>query len=234
MNQEMQPRGVRGRQQCDGVACGGWWRDRGGAARRIVAEVALLARGRGGVWTIVFDGPGPRDTAPSRSCLTVIRDSPDEPSGEVAAAPDTLHRRCEGLDRHRADRPHPRHAHQVPPTWHNAMPSGGVTPSLTVRCFKFPVPRISVPVRVLNFPVMFCREFTGKTACFQWVTAGHRPEFAHFRENSLFFPCLTGKSEETSSLQTASTANPPLADEMIIFCEFTLDVTLRPRSPGRR
>ena len=30
-----------------------------------------------------------------------------EPSGEVAAAPKTLHRRCEGLDCHRADRPDP-------------------------------------------------------------------------------------------------------------------------------
>ena len=36
------------------------------------------------------------------------------PSGEVAAAPETLHRRCEGLDRHRADRPDPRHPHQAP------------------------------------------------------------------------------------------------------------------------
>ena len=96
-----------------------------------------------------------------------------------------------------------------PPTWHLEMPSGGATPALTVRSFKFPVPRINVPVRVLNFPVMFCREFTGKTACFQWVTTAHRPEFAHFRENSLYFPCLTGKSEETGSQQTAPTASHP-------------------------
>ena len=37
-----------------------------------------------------------------------------EPSGEVAAAPEALHRRCESLDRHRGDRADPRHAHQAP------------------------------------------------------------------------------------------------------------------------
>ena len=35
----------------------GWWRDRAGAALRLVAEIAPLAHG--GIWTIVFDGPGP-------------------------------------------------------------------------------------------------------------------------------------------------------------------------------
>ena len=79
-------------------------------------------------------------------------------------------------------------ASTTPPTWHLEMPSGGATPALTVRSFKFPVPRINVPVLVLNFPVTFCREFTGKTACFQLVTDGHWPEFANFRENSLYFP----------------------------------------------
>ena len=33
----------------------GWWRDRAGAARRIVAEIIPLALGHGDEWTIVFD-----------------------------------------------------------------------------------------------------------------------------------------------------------------------------------
>ena len=35
-----------------------------------------------------------------------------EPSGEVAAAPEALHRRCESLQRHRGDRTNPRNRHQ--------------------------------------------------------------------------------------------------------------------------
>ena len=73
----------------------GWWRDRAGAARRIVAEIALLARNRKGVWTIVFDGPGPRGTEPSLEHLAVIhaghggRDSADDRIVElVGALPD--------------------------------------------------------------------------------------------------------------------------------------------------
>ena len=73
----------------------GWWRDRAGAARRIVAEIALLAHNRKGVWTIVFDGPGPRGTEPSPEHLTVIhaghggRDSADDRIVElVGALPD--------------------------------------------------------------------------------------------------------------------------------------------------
>ena len=72
MNQAMQPRVFVDGNNVMGSRADGWWRDRGGAARRIAAEIALLARSRGGVWTIVFDGPGPRDTAPSRGCLTVV------------------------------------------------------------------------------------------------------------------------------------------------------------------
>ena len=34
----------------------GWWRDRAGAARRLVAEIIPLVLGHGGAWTIVFDG----------------------------------------------------------------------------------------------------------------------------------------------------------------------------------
>ena len=71
MNQAMQHRVFVDGNNVMGSRADGWWRDRGGAARRIAAEIALLARSRGGVWTIVFDGPGPRDTAPSRGlCQT--------------------------------------------------------------------------------------------------------------------------------------------------------------------
>ena len=50
----------------------GWWRDRAGAARRLVAEIIPLALGHGGVWTIVFDGKDPPAMPPSPACLTVI------------------------------------------------------------------------------------------------------------------------------------------------------------------
>ena len=39
----------------------GWWRDRSAAARRLLADLAPLARGPG-VWTVVFDGPAPSET----------------------------------------------------------------------------------------------------------------------------------------------------------------------------
>ena len=92
MNQAMQPRVFVDGNNVMGSRADGWWRDRGGAARRIAAEIALLARSRGGVWTIVFDGPGPRDTAPSRECLTVVhaghggRDSADDRIVELVGA----------------------------------------------------------------------------------------------------------------------------------------------------
>ncbi len=38
----------------------GWWRDRSAAARRLLADLAPLARGSG-VWTVVFDGPAPSE-----------------------------------------------------------------------------------------------------------------------------------------------------------------------------
>ena len=34
----------------------GWWRDRSGAARRLIAELDPVARRCGGEWMIVFDG----------------------------------------------------------------------------------------------------------------------------------------------------------------------------------
>ena len=39
----------------------GWWRDRAGAARRLIADLTPLARGPG-AWTVVFDG-SPQDEA---------------------------------------------------------------------------------------------------------------------------------------------------------------------------
>ena len=50
----------------------GWWRDRAGAARRLVAEIIPLALGHGGVWTIVFDGKEPPRIPPSPGCLIVV------------------------------------------------------------------------------------------------------------------------------------------------------------------
>ena len=50
----------------------GWWRDRAGAARRLVAEIIPLALNHGGVWTIVFDGKEPPRMPPSPECLIVV------------------------------------------------------------------------------------------------------------------------------------------------------------------
>ena len=50
----------------------GWWRDRSGAARRLVAEIIPLALGHGGVWTIVFDGREPPRMLPSPECIIVV------------------------------------------------------------------------------------------------------------------------------------------------------------------
>ena len=61
----------------------GWWRDRAGAARRLVAEIIPLALGHGGAWTIVFDRQEPPVMPPSPECLTVIH---------------TGHRRRDGAD----------------------------------------------------------------------------------------------------------------------------------------
>lgn len=44
----------------------GWWRDRGGAARRLVEQVAAMARAVGGEWTVVFDSPPRKGAAPPR------------------------------------------------------------------------------------------------------------------------------------------------------------------------
>ena len=92
MNQAVQPRIFVDGNNVMGSRADGWWRDRTGAARRIVAEIALLAHVRRGVWTIVFDGPGPRDTEQSPECVTVIhaghrgRNSADDRIVELVGA----------------------------------------------------------------------------------------------------------------------------------------------------
>ena len=50
----------------------GWWRDRAGAARRLVVEIIPLALGHRGVWTIVFDGKEPPRMPPLPECLIVV------------------------------------------------------------------------------------------------------------------------------------------------------------------
>ena len=50
----------------------GWWRDRSGAAQRLVGEIAALERTCGGVWTVVFDGRAPARAAPTPANLDVV------------------------------------------------------------------------------------------------------------------------------------------------------------------
>ena len=70
----------------------GWWRDRAKAARRLVAEIAPLAHGHGGAWTIVFDGQAPHGMASSPECITVLhtghgrRDGADDRIVELVRA----------------------------------------------------------------------------------------------------------------------------------------------------
>ena len=73
----------------------GWWRNRAGAAERLVAEIAPLARSRGGAWTIVFDGPAPPGLVSPHEGLAVVhagharRDGADDRIVElVGALPD--------------------------------------------------------------------------------------------------------------------------------------------------
>ena len=92
MNQAAQPRLFVDGNNVMGSRADGWWRDRDGAARRITAEIALLARSRKGVWMVVFDGPEPHGTEPSPECLTVThaghggRDSADDRIVELVGA----------------------------------------------------------------------------------------------------------------------------------------------------
>ena len=73
----------------------GWWRNRAEAAGRLVAELAPLARSRGGTWTIVFDGPEPVAATADQVSLSVVytghrrRDGADDCIVElVGALPD--------------------------------------------------------------------------------------------------------------------------------------------------
>ena len=61
----------------------GWWRNRAEAAHRLVDELVPLARGTGGAWTVVFDGPGTPGLVSPHECLTVVH---------------TEHRRRDGAD----------------------------------------------------------------------------------------------------------------------------------------
>ena len=64
----------------------GWWRDRAGAARRLIAEIIPLALGHGGEWTIVFDGREPLRIPLSPEYLTVVHTG----HGRRAGADDRL------------------------------------------------------------------------------------------------------------------------------------------------
>ena len=56
----------------------GWWRDRRGAARRLVAELQVHPWPEGAEVTVVFDGPGgPEEDGPGPG--------PDPPDGRAAA-----------------------------------------------------------------------------------------------------------------------------------------------------
>ena len=72
MTQAVQPRVFVDGNNVMGSRPDGWWRDRAEAARRLVAEIAPLARARGNAWTIVFDGPVPRGVVPPQECLVVV------------------------------------------------------------------------------------------------------------------------------------------------------------------
>ena len=74
----------------------GWWRNRAGAAERLVAEIAPLARSSGGAWTIVFDGPAPPGMVSPHEGLAVVhagrarRDDADDRIVElVGSLPDS-------------------------------------------------------------------------------------------------------------------------------------------------
>ena len=75
--------------------------------------------------------------------------------------------------------------------------------------FKFPDPCINVPVRVLNFPVMFCREFTGKPLVSSGLPPITGPNSPIFVKIPCIFPDYQGIGVETGSQQTAPTASHP-------------------------
>ena len=79
------------------------------------------------------------------------------------------------------------------------------------RCYNVvdlvPDPHINVPVRVLNFPVMFCREFTGKPLVSSGLPPITGPNSPIFMKIPCIFPDYQGIGAETGSQQTAPTAS---------------------------
>ena len=73
----------------------GWWRDRAGAARRLVAEIIPLALGHGGAWMIVFDGQEPPAMPPLPGCLTVIHTRHRHRDGADDRIVELLHERSD-------------------------------------------------------------------------------------------------------------------------------------------
>ena len=71
----------------------GWWRDRAGAAQRLVAEITPLALDHGGAWTIVFDGKEPRRMPPPPECLVMIHTGHDRRDGADDRIVELLHER---------------------------------------------------------------------------------------------------------------------------------------------
>ncbi len=72
---------------------------------------------------------------------------------------------------------------------------------------RFPVIARKFPVPLKKFPVPSPREFAKIIEQCQHVTGELEARSGYFCKNTLFFPCLTGNSAETGSLQTACTAN---------------------------
>ena len=72
----------------------GWWRNRGEAARRLVADIVPVARSLGGTWTVVFDEAEPPVMLPQEHVSVVHtghgrRDGADDRIVElVGALPD--------------------------------------------------------------------------------------------------------------------------------------------------
>ena len=73
----------------------GWWRDRAGAARRLVAEIIPLALGHGGVWTIVFDGKEPPRMPPSPECVIVVHTGHSRRDGADDRIVELVHERSD-------------------------------------------------------------------------------------------------------------------------------------------
>ena len=72
MNEATQPTVFVDGNNVMGSRADGWWRNRAEASKRLVAEIAPLARNGSGVWTVVFDGSRPRGMAPPHERLAVV------------------------------------------------------------------------------------------------------------------------------------------------------------------